>query len=89
MEEICKQNEENNFGGFMGSYCINIHGKETSFVMWKVQSKSSENNSDHMKLELKNKLRSINLQKNDTILQYLSRFTQCHDELGQVGFTVV
>jgi hypothetical protein len=28
------------------------------------------------------------MQKNDTIPQYLSKFTQCHDELGGVGVNV-
>lgn len=39
-------------------------------------------------MALKDKLRSIKMQKNETIPQYLIKFTQCHDELNGVGVTV-
>ena len=56
--------------------------------MWKPLTELFENNSDHRKLELKDKLRSINMQKNDIIPQYLSKFTQCCDELVRVGVNI-
>lgn len=48
-----------------------------------------QNNSDHKKLELKGKVRKINMEKGDTIPKYLTKFTQCQDELGCVGVKVV
>lgn len=45
----------------------NLHGKETLFAMWKALIELFENNSDPWKLELKDKLSSIKMQKNDTI----------------------
>ena len=43
--------------------------------MWKGVRELFENNSDQKNLVLKDKLRNIKMQKNDTILQYLSKFT--------------
>ena len=56
--------------------------------MWKALTKLFENSRDHKKLMLKDKLRSIKMQKYDTIPQYLSKFTQCRDEIGGIGFNV-
>ena len=46
-----------------------------------------QNNNDHRKLALKDKLRKIKMEKGDTIPKYLTKFTQCRDELGSVGVT--
>lgn len=46
----------------------NFHGKETPFSMWKELTKLFENNSDHRKMALKDKLQNIKIQKNDTIM---------------------
>ena len=37
---------------------------------------------------LKDKLRNIKMEKGDSITKYLTKFTQCRDELGSVGVTV-
>jgi len=66
----------------------NLHRKETLFKMWKELTQLFENSSDHKKLALKDKLQSIKMQKNNIILKYLRKFTQCHDELGKVGVNV-
>ena len=58
------------------------------FEMWKELTDLFQNNSDHRKLTLKDKLRKIKMQKGDSILKYLSKFTQCQDELGCVWVTV-
>lgn len=42
-----------------------------------------------MKLALKDEFRNIKMQKTESIQQYLSRFTQCHDELGGVRVTIL
>ena len=47
-----------------------------------------ENNNDQRKLALKDKLQSIKMQKIESIPQYRSKFTQCHDELGGIGVKV-
>ena len=67
----------------------NLHGKETRHAMWKALTDLFQNSSDHRKLALKDKLRNIKMQKGDTIPQYLSRFAQCHDEIGSVGVMVL
>ena len=39
-------------------------------------------------MALKDKLRKIKMEKGDTIQKYLTKFTECRDELGSVGITV-
>eukprot|EP00253_Pinus_taeda_P019052 PITA_19052 len=48
-----------------------------------------QNSSDHRKMALKDKIRKIKMEKGDTIPKYLIKFTQCRDELGSVGVTIV
>jgi hypothetical protein len=57
--------------------------------MWKTLTDLYQNNSDQRKLALKDKLRKIKMEKGETIPKYLTKFTQCRDELGSVGITVV
>jgi hypothetical protein len=65
-----------------------LHGKTTPHAMWKVLTDLFQNSSDHRKLELKDKLRKIKMEKGDTIPKYLMNFVQCRDELGSVGIRV-
>jgi len=67
----------------------NIQDKETPFTMWKTLTELFENNNDHRKLNLKEKLRNIRMHKNDSIPQCFSRSTQVLDELGGDGVNVV
>jgi hypothetical protein len=67
----------------------NLHGKATPYAMWKALTDLFQNNNDHRKLALKDKLRKINMEKGDSIPKYLTKFVQCQDELGSVGITVV
>jgi hypothetical protein len=66
----------------------NLHGKATPYAMWKALMDLFQNNSDHRKLALKDKLRKIKMEKGDSIPKYLTKFVQCRDELGSVGITV-
>ena len=65
-----------------------IHGKATPFLMWKALTDFFQSRSDQRKLALKDKLRKIKMEKNDTILIYLKKFFHCRDELGSVGVSV-
>eukprot|EP00253_Pinus_taeda_P010761 PITA_10761 len=62
-----------------------LHGKETSFSMWKTLKDLHQNNNNHRKLELKDKLQKIKCEKGDTISTYLNKLTTYRDELGSVG----
>lgn len=53
----------------------NFHGKETNFAMWKVIKDIFQSNNDSKKLTLRDKLRNIQMGKNEIVVQYLSRFT--------------
>lgn len=66
----------------------NLHSKETPFAMWKALASLFQNNNDHRKLALKDKLRKIKMEKGDSIPKYLTKFTQCGDELGIVSVTI-
>ena len=57
--------------------------------MWKALTDLFQNNNDQRKLALKDKLRKIKEEEGETVPTYLAKFTQCRDELGSVGVTVV
>jgi len=56
--------------------------------MWKTLIELFQSKSDQRKLALKDKLRNIRCENGDSMPQYLTKFTQCRDELGSVGVTV-
>ena len=56
--------------------------------MWKTLTGLFQNISGHMEQALKDKLRKIKMEKGDTIPKYLTKLTQCQDELGSVGLIV-
>jgi hypothetical protein len=62
-----------------------LHGKTTPHAMWKVLTDLFQNNNDHRKLVLKNKLRKIKMEKGNSIPKYVMKFVQCRDALGSVG----
>jgi len=66
----------------------NLHVRDTPFAMWNELADLFQNSSDHRKLALMEKLRKINMEKGNSIPKYLTKFTQCRDELGSVKITV-
>jgi len=54
---------------------FNLHEKETPFAMWKTLIDLFQRNSDAKKLEMRNKIRNIQMGKNEIVVQYVSRFT--------------
>ena len=75
--------------GVQDHIVFSLHGKENPYAMWKALIDLFQSSSDHKKLALKDKLRKIKMEKGDTIQKYLIKFTQCRDELGSVGITIV
>ena len=65
-----------------------LHGKYSPYLMWKALTDLFQSKSDQRKLALKDKLRKIKMEKNDTIPVYLTKFVHCRDELGSVGVSV-
>eukprot|EP00253_Pinus_taeda_P034499 PITA_34499 len=63
-------------------------GKENPYDMWKELMNLYQNNIDQRKLTLKDKLRKIKMEKGETISKYLTKFSQCCDELGSVGIMI-
>ena len=68
--------------GFQDHIVSNLQGRETPYAMWKALIDLFQNNSDHKKLALKDRLMKIKMEKGDTILKYMTKFTQCWDEIG-------
>ena len=65
-----------------------LHGKASPYLMWKALIDLFQSKSDQRKLVLKDKLRNIKMEKGDSMPKYLTKFTQCRDELGSVGVIV-
>ena len=65
-----------------------LHGKASPYLMWKALTNLFQSKSDQRKLALKDKLRNIKCENGDSMPRYLTKFTQCRDELGSVGVTV-
>eukprot|EP00253_Pinus_taeda_P023126 PITA_23126 len=61
-----------------------LHGKETTFALWKTLKDLYQNSSDQRKLALKDKLRKIKCEKDETISMYLTKLITCRDELANV-----
>ena len=68
---------------------LSLHGKGALYAMWKTLTDLYQNNNVQRKLALKDKLRKIKMEKGEMIPKYLTKFTQCWDELGSVGIMVV
>ena len=62
-----------------------LHGKETPHAMWKKLKYLYQNSSDQRKLALKDKLRKIKCEREETISIYLTKLITCRDELASVG----
>jgi hypothetical protein len=90
MEKESGKGKKDPVGGSMRPHCLtSLHGKSTPYAMWNTLKDLFQNNSDHRKLALKDKLRKIKMEKGDSIPKYLMKFVQCWDELGSVGITVI
>ena len=89
MEEVCGKGKAIILEGVRDQIVLSLHGKETSYDMWKTLTDLNQNSNDQRKLALKDKLRKIKMEKGETIPKYLTKSSQCRDELGSVGITVV
>lgn len=66
-----------------------LHGKENPYASWKALTDLYQYNSDQRKLALKDKLRKIKMEKDETSPKYLTKITECQPKLGSVGIMVV
>ena len=88
MEEVLAKARQIILEGVRDHIVLSLHGKENLYAMWKIFTGLYRNNSDQRKLALEDKLQKIKMEKGETIPKYLTKFTQCRDELGSVGITV-
>eukprot|EP00253_Pinus_taeda_P014185 PITA_14185 len=66
----------------------NLHGKASPYLMWKALTDLFQSKSNQRKLVLKDKLKNIKCEKGDSMPKYLTKFTECRDELGSVRLIV-
>ena len=62
-----------------------LHGNASPYLMWKAMKDLFQSKSDQRKLALKDKLRNIKCEKGGRMPKYLTKFTQCRDELEVWG----
>jgi transposase InsO family protein len=65
-----------------------LSGKKTAKEMWSAIIGLYQGTSEARKLVLRDKLRNIKMAKSESVVSYLTRFTQVKDELAGVGETV-
>jgi hypothetical protein len=65
-----------------------LAGKKTAKEMWTAIIGLYQGTSEARKLVLRDKLRNIKMEKSESVVSYLTRFTQVKDELAGVGENV-
>lgn len=63
--------------GVMDHIVSSLQGNEIPYAMWKELMNLFQSRSDHRKLALKKKFKKIKMEKGDSILKYLTKFTHC------------
>jgi hypothetical protein len=62
-----------------------MSGKKTTKDMWEALVKLYQSDNQSKKMLLKEKLRSTKMAKGESVVTYLTKFTQIKDELAVVG----
>jgi hypothetical protein len=65
-----------------------LSGKKTTREMWEALVKLYQSDNQSRKMLLREKLRSTKMAKGESVVTYLTKFTQIRDELGAVGKTM-
>ena len=63
--------------GVLYHIVLSLHGKVTPYDMWKALIYLFQNNNEHKKFALKNKIEKIKMEEGETVPTYLVKFTQC------------
>ena len=59
-----------------------------AYMMWDNLTKTYQSSNENRKMVLREKLKSIQMAKHDTVTSYLTQFKQVRDELAAVGDSV-
>ena len=89
MEEEDSKGKKDLLEGVRDHIVSSLHGKETTYSMWKALIDLFQNNNDQRNLALKDNSRKIKKEEGEMVPKYLAKFTQCQDDLGSVGVTIV
>jgi len=65
-----------------------LSSKKTAKEMWKALVKLYQSDNQSKKMLLREKLRSTKMEKGESVVTYLTKFTRIRDELAVVGETV-
>ena len=66
-----------------------ISGKDYVHQMWTALTNLYQNSNENQKMMLREKLKSIRMNKGKNMVSYLTKITQVRDELGAVGERVL
>ena len=64
---------------------LHISSKDHAHQMWTALTNLYQSSNENRKMVLREKLKSIRMNKGENMTTYLTRITRVHDELGAIG----
>ena len=71
--------------GIKDHVILHISGKDHAHQMWTALTNLYQSSNENRKMVLREKLKSIHMNKGENMTTYLTRITQVRDELGAIG----
>ena len=65
-----------------------VRGKDNAFEVWAALTSLYQNSNENRKMAVRDKLKTIRMKGSESVVAYLSRFTNVRDELAAIGDTV-
>ena len=65
-----------------------MRGKDHAFQVWEALTNLYQSTNDNRKMDLRDKMKAIRMKGFESVVAYLSRFTDVRDELATIGETV-
>ena len=65
-----------------------VRGKDHAFEVWAALTSLYQNSNENRKMALTDKLKTIRMKGSESVVAYLSRFTDVRDELAAIGDAV-
>ena len=65
-----------------------VRGKDNAFEVWAALTSLYQNSNENRKMALRDKLKTIRMKGSESVVAYLSRFTDVRDELVAIGDAV-
>ena len=65
-----------------------VRGKNHAFEVWEALTNLYQSSNENRKMALRDKMKAIKMKGSESVVTYLSRFTDVRDELAAIGETV-